>query len=104
VAFINGCSLLILKNIVNDYDIVDPFYKKFKSFTIILGDNSNFIAIVADRNASLNSGKLSLASSNGFFVIDLTNKILYDNYTLSIKGRANEMLAQEPITDVATGV
>lgn len=104
MAFINNCSLVIFKDSTITYNIVDPYYKKFESFSITLGEDAKFVSIFADPKASLNSGKLYVASSNGFFVIDLANKILYDNYTLSIKGRANELLTQESIVDITVGV
>jgi len=73
----------------------------------VLAGNSNFFtAVWADSDTGRNNGKLyvtSYGSGAAFSILDLNNKVLYDRYTLSTKGRSNESLEHEDIIDLNIG-
>lgn len=102
MAFITG-KLIILKNNTPIFNIIDhtPVIEPelFISYTLTLGDTSNYVGIWAGPLASLNNGKFHLSTQDGLFIIDLKDKVLYDRYTQTIKGRANEFLEQDNIID-----
>ena len=102
MAYVAG-SLLILQNYEQEYNIIDPNYKRYESYSLTLGDNAYYLAVWADPSAGLNNGKLHVATTDGLFIIDLTKKALYDRYTQTIKGRANETLISNDIEDITIG-
>jgi len=69
-------------------------------YNIIMGTNNDFTAIWADLNSSINVGKVYVASSSTFSIVDLKNKKLTDYYTTTFGGRANETLTQDDIKDI----
>ena len=73
----------------------------------ILAGNSNIItAIWAEPGAGRSTGKMHVTSYGtgaAFSVLDLATKILYDRYTISVKGRADETLVQEDTEDLVVG-
>ena len=102
MAFYTG-ELHILEDIIKVFNIRDYDYKKFKTYSLTLSDNAYYLAVWADSSAGVNSGKLQIATQDGFFVIDLEKKALYDRYTQTIKGRANETLISDDIEDITGG-
>jgi len=76
------------------------------SFQLLAGQSNIMTAIWADSTASRASGKLYITSYGegaAFSVLDLKIKSLYDSCTITQKGRANELLAQEDPIDVVAG-
>jgi len=69
-------------------------------YNIIVGGNNNFTAIYADLNSAIGVGKLYIASSAVFSIVDLESKKLVDYYTTTFAGRANETLDQPNIKDI----
>ena len=72
-------------------------------FNILAGSSNTITAIWADTCASRSCGKVYLASYGDgatFSVVDLNTKLLYDRYTTSIKGRANQVLKQNDPKDI----
>jgi len=73
----------------------------------VLAGNSNVItAIWAEPDAGRSSGKMHVTSYGegaAFSILDLKTKILYDRYTVTVKGRANETLKQEDPKDLVGG-
>lgn len=76
------------------------FRAPYNSYYILAGASNNFTSIWADANTGLTSGKLYIASNTGFSIVDLSNNILYDAYTQTIKGRGNETLSSNDIVDI----
>lgn len=73
------------------------------SFKVLAGQSNIFTAIWASPTASRTSGKLYVASQGtdpAFSILDLDVKILYDRYTTTTKGRANQALKQEDPKDI----
>lgn len=106
MSFITG-KLIILKNNTPIFNIIDysPVVEPelFISYSLTLGDNANYVGIWADPLAGLHSGKFHLSTQDSLFIIDLKDKVLYDRYTQTIKGRANEFLEQDNIIDFTVG-
>jgi hypothetical protein len=70
---------------------------------IIGGTSTNFVAIWADSNTSINYGKVYIASTGegaALSVIDTNTDTLYDCYTENRKGASNDMLADNNIKDI----
>ena len=73
------------------------------SHSVLAGTSNIFTAIWADPTASRTTGKLYVTSyGNGaaFSILDLKLRLLYDRYTTSVKGRANEVLLQDDPKDI----
>jgi hypothetical protein len=69
-------------------------------FNVLAGTNNNFVAIWADVNTSLTSGRLYVSSPSNFSVLEMTDRRLVDAYSTTIKGAANEYLQQEDVVDI----
>jgi len=70
---------------------------------ILAGQSNNITAIWASPTASRSSGKMYITSTGSgaaLSVIDLGAVSLYDRYTSTIKGRANETLDQDDPIDI----
>ncbi len=74
------------------------FYTPIASYTILAGTSNNFTAIWADPTTSLTTGKIYIASSSAFSIVDST--VLVDYYTTTHSGGANEALNQDDIVDI----
>jgi len=76
------------------------------AITILAGSSNLMTAVWAEPGASRTSGKMHITSYGtgaAFSVLDLSAKILYDRYTITVKGRANETLEQEDTKDLVVG-
>lgn len=76
------------------------------SIKILAGSSNVMTAVWAEPTAGRAVGKMHVTSYGGgaaFSVLDLSAKILFDRYTISIKGRANEILEQEDTKDLVAG-
>lgn len=72
-------------------------------FNILAGSSNTITAIWADIDAGRSCGRVYVASYGdgaAFSVVDLNTKLLYDRYTDSIKGRANQVLKQNDLKDI----
>lgn len=94
-----------------DFNFVDSGYQPISTdfnfimeviskYYILAGATNNFSAIWADVDASLDTGKIYVASSAAFSIIDLTQSKLVDWYTTSHKGACNEVLNSDDIVDL----
>jgi hypothetical protein len=75
-------------------------------FRIIGGRSNEFVSVWADENASRESFKLYAASKGigaSLSVVDLSTKLLVDNYTKEHTGAFNEKLGGEDIEDINIG-
>ena len=75
------------------------------SFYILAGSTSNFVAIWAEPDASLANGRFQVASNGtgaALSIVSLDTDTLYDYYTTTVSGRANEALESENIIDLVT--
>ena len=75
-------------------------------FNIIGGHSNNFVSIWADEHASRTSAKMYVASTGSgasLSIVDLSDKILVDNYTISVVGAFGESLDKEDISDINIG-
>lgn len=73
------------------------------SYNVLAGHSNNILAVWADSNTGKGAGRVYIASAgNGaaLSILDLETKILYDKYTTTIKGRANEVLQSDDIEDI----
>jgi len=82
--------------IPNNYNF--NFYTPVITYDVLAGTSNNFTAIWADPDANLSTGKIYIASSAAFSIID--NTLLVDYYTTTFGGRANETLIQNDIKDI----
>jgi len=76
------------------------------AFEFLSGSSNTITAVWASADAGRTSGKVYVASIGdgaAFSVLDLKIKSLYDSCTITQKGRANELLAQEDPIDVVAG-
>lgn len=69
------------------------------SYSILKGLTNNFVAIWADPDASLNSGKMYVGSTGYFNTVKLDDQTIYDWYSETRAGRANESLERSDIID-----
>ena len=69
-------------------------------YNILKGLSNNFVAIWADVNAGLSSGKFYVASGDTLNIINLETNEVYDYYTQTHGGRANEVLTSNDIEDI----
>ena len=77
-----------------DFDFISPYLV----FNVLAGTSNNFTAIWADVDASLSTGKVYIASSATFSIVN--NTVLVDYYTTTFSGATNEALIQEDIVDI----
>lgn len=68
------------------------------TYTVLAGTSNNFTAIWADPTTGLSTGKIYIASSAVFSIVDST--ILVDYYTTTHSGATNEVLDQNDIVDI----
>lgn len=92
--------LYVFEDTDNRLDIFDTAYNSYTRYNIVLNSSSNFNAICADNTASMDNGTFQITTEDGFFIIDLKNKVLCDQYTTTVKGAANEILSQDDIVDL----
>ena len=74
-------------------------------FRLLKGTSTEFVAIWAEPDASQTNGRFQAASTGtgaALSVIDITASILYDFYTTTVSGRANEALESDNIIDLVT--
>ena len=69
-------------------------------YNLLKGTSNNFVAIWADVDAGLNSGKMYIGSQGNFQVINLSDQTIYDWYSETQKGRSNETLDNNDIVDI----
>ena len=72
-------------------------------YSILAGYSNIFTAIWADSNAGLSTGKmytLSWGSGAALSVVNMDNKDLYDQYTQTNGGRAEETLTNDDTRDL----
>lgn len=72
-------------------------------YRLLEGQSNIMTAIWADADAGRTSGKMYVASAGvgaALSVLDLKLMLLYDRYTTELRGRANELLAQEDPKDI----
>ncbi len=67
-------------------------------YYVLAGTSNNFTAIWADSTTSLSTGKIYIASSAVFSIVD--SAVLVDYYTTTHSGGANEALDQNDIIDI----
>lgn len=88
-----------------DIDFQFSFPVPAGTFYILAGSSINFVAIWAESDASLASGRFQVASTGtgaALSIITLSTDKLYDYYTTTASGRANEVLESENIIDLIT--
>lgn len=88
-----------------DIDFLFQLPAESTLFYILAGTSYNFVAIWAEPDASLANGRFQVASTGtgaGLSVVDLASKTLYDYYTTTASGRANEALESDNIIDLVT--
>jgi hypothetical protein len=74
-------------------------------FRLLAGTSTEFVAIWAEPEASQTNGRFQAASAGAgaaLSVIDITASTLYDYYTTTVSGRADEALESENIIDLVT--
>ena len=74
-------------------------------FRLLAGTSTEFVAIWAELDASQTNGRFQAASRGtgaALSVVDLSTDTLYDFYTTTVSGRANEALESENIIDLVT--
>lgn len=69
-------------------------------YNILKGSSNNFTSVWADVTAGVNNGKFYVASSAAFSVVDSSVPSIYDFYTQTYPGRANEVLDNTNIIDI----
>jgi hypothetical protein len=94
----------------NDFDFVTPGYipiiydfnfgEGHNVYNIIKSPSNNFIAIWADLDAGLETGKMYVSSASSFNIINLNSNSVEDYYTQSHAGEAGEVLEGNDIVDV----
>lgn len=72
-------------------------------YNILRGcSTNNFVGVWADKDASLINGKFYVVGKGCFNIVEITNKSIYDYYTTTCSGRAQESLNYVEITDINT--
>ena len=77
-------------------------------YRILKGTSTEFVAIWAEPDASQTNGRFQAASTGAgaalsvIDIINITTSTLYDYYTTTASGRANEALESENIIDLVT--
>lgn len=105
MAFIDSYGLIIIEDSNRSFDIIDyrDMYKG-NDYYITNRHSPDFVSIVADKTANANSGKLYIASSDGFYIIDLNKKEVVDVITKThSKVSVKDKLEQEDIVDLNIG-
>lgn len=82
----------------NKYDIESNTVSG--TINLLKGDSNNFVAIWAAADAGLSNGKFYAASRSALNIIDLENQEVYDYYTQTYGGRAQEILTSDDIEDI----
>jgi hypothetical protein len=89
------------------YAATPPYSFNFGEFigvyNVLKGTSNNFVAIWADANAGLSSGKFYVASEAAFNVINLPTSAVVDYYTETRAGRGGEFLESDDIVDINIG-
>jgi hypothetical protein len=80
--------------------VVDEESSQIRNDYVLISGSENVIAIWADEDSGLYSGKFYAASNNVLNVVDIDNNELYDWYSQSHVGRANESLDSNDIVDI----
>lgn len=105
MAFIDSGNLLIIKDdsvIFNVFDGKQVY--RGTNYYITNRQYPDFVSIVTDKTANTNSGKLYIASSDGFYIIDLNKKEVVDVITKThSKVSVKDKLKQEDIVDLNIG-
>ena len=73
------------------------------TYYYVLNGSENITSIWADLSAGPNSGKFYAASSSTLNIIDIESNSLYDWYTQTHIGRAEESLDSNDIVDINKG-
>ena len=71
----------------------------------LAGTSENFISIWAEPDADISSGRFQVASRGtgaALSIININDNTLYDYYTTTVSGRANEALESNKTTDLVT--
>lgn len=76
------------------------FGEAVEIYSILKGPTNDFIAIWTDADAGLNNGKMYIASEGYLTIIDLSDNSVFDWYSESRVGRANESLENSDIIDI----
>jgi hypothetical protein len=69
----------------------------------LAGTSINFTGVWADKTSSISDGRVYTVSDGdgaAFSIFDLATKSLWDKYTVTEKGRTNEVLLSDDVTDV----
>jgi len=80
----------------SNFNFVSPFF----TYSILAGVTNEFVAIWADPDASLTSGKFYAATADAMSVVNTADNSLYDAYSKNLPGRANEVLTSNDIVDI----
>ena len=83
--------------------IVFNFGEVGVTYYYVLKGSENITSIWADLSAGPNSGKFYAASSSTLNIVDIENRYLYDWYTQTHIGRAEESLDSNNIVDINKG-
>ena len=85
-------------------DSLDFNFGEITTISILEGSSNNFIAIWADLDTGLNSGKMFVSSKGtgaAFNIINIgTNKVV-DYYALNHKGSTGQYLEADDVVDIA---
>lgn len=87
-----------------DGDVIFQFGQVVITHRILKGDSNNFVAIWADDTAGYDSGKFYVATQGSFCVVDGSVPSIYDCYTETMVGRAQESLDSNDIVDINKSV
>lgn len=79
------------------------FGSKGSFYNILKSENNNFMAVWAEANASLGSGRFYVSSDGTFTVVDASIPNIYDYYTGDHGGRAQKILESNDIVDINVG-
>ena len=74
-------------------------------YTILAGTSVDFTSIWAEPTANFSTGRFQVASrgtGGALSIIDLPTDTLYDYYTTTVSGRANEALDSNSTVDLIT--
>ena len=71
----------------------------------LAGTSENFTSIWAEPNANISSGRFQVASRGpgaALSIMNIDDNTLYDYYTTTVSGRANEALESDKTVDLIT--